>query len=146
MALKAELAKHAGNDPETLKLIADMKPIALEAANRWTDNSACFVGVLRGLHRRTALTAASLLVCASCGTVFLLKDWMQKAGIDSSNIGNFFKQQADINIDELEYVTEEGLLAKLRGGGKSAKAGKSGKSGKSSGGGKKRKAEAEAEP
>ena len=40
-ALTAECAKHAASDPATLKRIADMKKVALEAANRWTDNRAC---------------------------------------------------------------------------------------------------------
>ena len=42
-ALSAECAKHAASDPETLKRIADMKKVALEAANRWTDNRACML-------------------------------------------------------------------------------------------------------
>ena len=39
-ALSAECAKHAASDPETLKRLADMKKVALDAANRWTDNRA----------------------------------------------------------------------------------------------------------
>ncbi len=39
-ALTAEMATHAASDPEMMKTINEMVPVALEAANRWTDNGA----------------------------------------------------------------------------------------------------------
>ncbi len=91
-----------------LKKIEGMKPIALEAANRWTDNA------------------------------FMVRQWMTKMA-DADSIAKFFKQ-SDIDLDSYEYLTEEAVLKKLKGGGKGSKSGGAGAS--KSGGGKKRKAAA----
>jgi hypothetical protein len=34
------VSKYAADDPEVLARVATMKTVALEAANRWTDNGA----------------------------------------------------------------------------------------------------------
>jgi hypothetical protein len=91
-----------------LKKLEGMKPIALEAANRWTDNA------------------------------FMVRQWMTKMA-DADSISKFFKQ-SDIDLDSYEYLTEEAVIKKLKGGGKGSK---SGGGASKSGGGKKRKAAAE---
>ena len=102
-ALSADMKTYAANDPEVLQRIAAMKPLALEAANRWTDNA------------------------------FMVKQWMQRtAGAAPDAIAGFFKSAADIDIESLDYVSEDQIVAKLAKAAKGAS--------KKSGGGVKRKA------
>jgi hypothetical protein len=61
----------------------------------------------------------------------MIQSWMRhKAGAGESDIAQFFKANADIDVDAYEYITEASVTAKL--------AGKGGKGGAKSGGGKRK--------
>jgi hypothetical protein len=73
--------------------------------------------------------------------VFSVKDWAVKKGMAAGDFAAFVKSRAEVNIDSLEYLTEEAMLAKAAKGSKGAKSGGA----KSGGASKKRKAAAEPE-
>ena len=75
--------------------------------------------------------------------MFSVKDWAVKKGMAASDFAAFVKSRAEVNIDSIEYVTEESVLAKAAKGSKGAKSG--GASNKSGGASKKRKVAAEPE-
>ena len=81
----------------------------------------------------------------TCRARFFAPGRAVKKGMGAADFAAFVKSRAEVNLDSIEYVTEEWVLAKAAKGTKGAS--KSGKSGgaKSGGASKKRKAAAEPE-
>lgn len=72
--VKAELEELQSGDSVVLETMKKGIPAAMEAANRWTDNT------------------------------FILKSWVEKKMGNKEDTKQFFKTQAGINLDTFDYV------------------------------------------
>ena len=130
-----------------MKHIEGMKPAALEAANRWTDNGARARAHTHAPlpHALTRHPCVSLSLCVRA--VFMVKQWLERKVPDNpAAVSQFFKEHADIDIASLDYLTEEGVMADINAAAKksskqAAKSGGGGGGGAGGSGGVKRKAE-----